>query len=315
MCYHKSLATKYDKLMEHYTASFKSIKAELELLKDQYATLKPRYDSTIAELQKAGLYDPSKTIGRQKKEAKDKLKELFSDRELDFIKMFDKAKTGFTEDGITRFHENGYDYLPTPIITTKKQDEFKLHYWGMVPFWVKNWADAKKQMANTLNCRDDEMYNKPSWRDAAKAGQRCLIPVTGFYEWRWLDEDGNNKIPYFIRASDQTISSLAGLYSSWKDPATNQYYSSYTVITTEANQLMAEIHNTKKRMPVIIPKEYEKDWLNPNLTEEDVKALCRPYANDKMKAHTVSKLISTQNVDTNVEDVLKVHAYEELNSK
>ena len=78
---------------------------------------------------------------------------------------------------------------------------------------------------------------------------------------------------------------------------------------------MSEIHNSKKRMPVIIPREYEKDWLNRNLTDDDVKAFCRPIDADLMTAHTVSKLITTKGADTNVEEVMKLHDYEKASSK
>jgi putative SOS response-associated peptidase YedK len=126
-----------------------------------------------------------------------------------------------------------------------------------------------------------------------------------------MDEKGKLKIPYFISLKDQELFSLAGLYSSWKNPGNDQYYYSYTVLTTVANPFMAEIHNSGERMPVIIPREYEKDWLNSNLTKEDVLAMCVPLDESKMKAHTVSKLLTKRGVETNVVEVQTAHDYEQ----
>jgi putative SOS response-associated peptidase YedK len=75
---------------------------------------------------------------------------------------------------------------------------------------------------------------------------------------------------------------------------------------------MSTIHNSKLRMPVILPREYEKDWLNPNLTKEDVLALCQPIADKLMGAHTISKRITSKKEETNVPEVLDVQDYEEL---
>lgn len=311
MCYHKSLAVKFDDLMNHYSASFDSITPDLEHLKAIYLELKPRYETELKKLQEEGLYDPIKTLGRQKK-ANDIMKQLFTLQELDFVKMYDKMKSGFSKDGITRYHETGYDYLPMPILINRDSNQFKLYNWGLIPWWVKGYSEAKIQMSKTLNCRSEEMFETHSWKEALKNGQRCLIPFTGFYEWQHLNK-GKTKIPYFITTSDQRISSFAGLFNSWKDPETESYYHTYTVITTVANKRMAEIHNSAQRMPVIISKEDEKEWLNPNLTKAQVLELCRPYNTNKMEAHTVSQLVGQQNVDTNVPEVLEDHKYEGLN--
>jgi putative SOS response-associated peptidase YedK len=215
----------------------------------------------------------------------------------------------------TRFHENGFDFLPTPIITAGRPNELQMFHWGLVPFWVKDLPSAQKLRVSTLNCISEEMFDKPAFRDAVKENKRCLIPCTGFMEWKWIDEKGKTKIPYYIQVAGQPLFSLAGLYSRWRNKETDQYYYSYTVLTTKANALMDEIHNSKHRMPVILPREFEKDWLNPNLSKDDVLALCQPFDHNRMKAHTISKLITTKGIDTNVAEVLSVHEYEKINSK
>jgi putative SOS response-associated peptidase YedK len=214
-----------------------------------------------------------------------------------------------------KFHENGFDFLPGPVVTAGKPSEIQMFNWGLVPFWVKDSAAATRLKVSTLNCISEEMFEKPSYRDAANEGKRCLIPCSGFFEWRWLDEKGKTKIPYYIRLKDQPIFSIAGLYSRWNNKETNATYYSYTVLTTRANGMMSTIHNSKQRMPVIIPREYERDWLNRNLTKDDVLALCQPVDDGLMTAHTISKRITSKKEETNVPEVLDVQDYEELNSK
>ena len=96
-----------------------------------------------------------------------------------------------------RFHENGFDFLPTPILTTGKPNELQMFHWGLVPFWVKDLASAQKLRISTLNCISEEMFEKPAFKDAVKEGKRCLIPCTGFMEWKWMDE----KKPHYADCS------------------------------------------------------------------------------------------------------------------
>jgi putative SOS response-associated peptidase YedK len=205
-----------------------------------------------------------------------------------------------------RYHENGFDHLASPVVMNEGFGNFS---WGLIPSWAKQ-QDAPLIRVKTLNCISEEMYDKPSYRDSINEGKRCLIPFSAFYEWKWLDAKGKEKIPHFIHVKDQKIFSVAGIYSSWKDPSADHYLYTYSVLTTKANKLMSEIHNSKKRMPVIIPREYEKDWLNPNLTKDDVLALCQPFDDSKLDAYTISKRITSKKEDTNVPAVMEKFDYE-----
>jgi len=84
----------------------------------------------------------------------------------------------------------------------------------------------------------------------------------GFYEWQWLDEKGKQKQKYELTLPDNELFAFAGLYSEWVDKSTGEIINSYTILTTEANELMSKIHNTKKRMPVILSADNEKNWLH-----------------------------------------------------
>jgi putative SOS response-associated peptidase YedK len=201
------------------------------------------------------------------------------------------------------YHENGFDFHASPVLID--QSRLGLFTWGLIPAYTKSAEDAKMIRTKTLNCISEEMFDKPSFRDVVKAGQRCLIPMTGFFEWKWQDLKGKEKTPYYIYLKKQRIFSVAGLYAIWHDRTTNIDHYTFTVLTTGANGLMSEIHNSKKRMPVILPKHYEKDWLNPSLTNDDVLALCKPYDDSVMAAHQISKLITSKKQDSNVPQVLE----------
>lgn len=201
-----------------------------------------------------------------------------------------------------RYHENGFDHGSSPVLVSPAS--VGLFTWGLIPWFTKTVAEANIIRNQTLNCISEEMFDKPSYRDSLKHGKRCLIPMTGFFEWKWQDSKGKEKTPYYIYLKDQSIFSVAGIYSTWEDKANGTIVYSYTLLTTKANKLMEEIHNSKKRMPVVLPLQYEKDWLNPTLTKDDVLALCQPLPEVRMDAHIISKLITSRKAPTNVPAVL-----------
>jgi len=97
---------------------------------------------------------------------------------------------------------------------------------------------------------------------------------------------------------------LAGLYTTWKNNAAQTTVNTVTILTTEANELMAEIHNAKKRMPVILPKHQVTNWLNSAIAPNIAQQICKPFDTNAMQAYEISKLISDRNQDTNVAEVL-----------
>ena len=150
---------------------------------------------------------------------------------------------------------NGFDHPFTPIITNELPEEIQLFQWGLLPHWAK---DPSIQN-NTLNAKIETIHEKPSFKSVIH--QRCLILADGFYEWKWLDSKGKQKEKYLITLENNEAFSLAGLWSQWTNPLTHKTVNSYTLLTTEANELMAEIHNSKKRMPIILTESSEKEWL------------------------------------------------------
>lgn len=171
------------------------------------------------------------------------------------------------EDLAPQFYINAFTHPKTPVITNIKRNLLQRYQWGLIPSWSKK-DEIKKY---TLNAKIETLNEKPSFRDSIQ--NRCLVISNGFYEWKWLDPKGKLKKKYFIKVKNQEVFVFAGIWSHWIHPETAELIKTYTILTTSANPLMAEIHNSKKRMPVIIhPKDYEK-WLDGMDIELDANEL------------------------------------------
>ncbi|HTV13977.1 MAG TPA: SOS response-associated peptidase [Acidobacteriaceae bacterium] len=157
--------------------------------------------------------------------------------------------------------------------------EFAQMRWGLIPFWSK---DAKVGYS-TINAKAETVATSPLYREALKR-RRCLVPADGFYEWQKID--AKTKQPYAIALTDGAPLAFAGLWERWVDKVTNQPLETYTIITTEPNELTSTIHN---RMPVILaPKDYER-WMAPADPAQLPVDLLRPYDADKMMTWKVGK--------------------------
>lgn len=160
------------------------------------------------------------------------------------------------EDKYVPANFNGFQFPKTPIITNMQKNEIQLYSWGLIPFWAKD--DTIKK--STLNARIETLNEKSSFRNILH--NRCLVIADGFYEWQWIDEKGKQKQKYELTLPDGELFAFGGLWSEWLDKSTGELVYTYTILTTVANKLMSRIHNTKKRMPIIISANNEQDWLS-----------------------------------------------------
>jgi putative SOS response-associated peptidase YedK len=148
-----------------------------------------------------------------------------------------------------------FDFPQLPVIGSANPSKLDFYRWGLIPEWSED--DTIKKY--TLNARIETLNTKASFREYTE--KRCLIPANGFYEWKWLDSKGKFKEKYEIGLKDESLFSFAGIWSLWKDPIQELEIHTFAVLTTQADSLMSEIHNTKKRMPVILTQENELLWL------------------------------------------------------
>jgi putative SOS response-associated peptidase YedK len=160
--------------------------------------------------------------------------------------------------------------------------------WGLIPHWAKD----DKFKFQTINARVEGMESKPVYRKPFRM-QRCLVPATGFYEW---DKTQTPSQPYYFTLKSGEMFAFAGLYDVWTDPKTNKEIQSYTIITTAANGVVGKIHH---RMPVILLREDEDEWLNPDIIEpERLLPLLKPYPDTEMIAYPVSTAVNRPNMDS-----------------
>lgn len=187
--------------------------------------------------------------------------------------------------------KSSYNIAPSQIVPviTQRGDEGRAlegFKWGLVPSWAKDPKIGYKM----INARAEGIETKPSFKNAL-VRRRCLVPVTGFYEWRKLD--AKNKQPYHIGLPDDGLFALAGLWEYWKSPE-GEPLKSFTIITTSANEQMQPLHD---RMPVVLEPEDEKEWLDPeNRDVTSLVELLRPYP-DELKLYPVSKAVNSPEFD------------------
>ena len=208
------------------------------------------------------------------------------------------------------YHISGFAFAPMPVITQQEPHKVQAYQWGLIPHWVKTTAEAQKLKAQTLNAKAETLFEKPAFRTYVMHN-RCLVLSDGFFEWM---EYKKKKYPHFVHLKNNELFAFAGLYSHWTDKETGELLHTFTIITTDANPLMARIHNTKQRMPVILPKEQWQHWLEPSLNKEQIESMLFPCDDKGMKAYSISKLITTRGAETNVPQIKEPYQYSELAS-
>jgi len=154
-------------------------------------------------------------------------------------------------------------------------------YWGLIPSWAKERAMG----ARMINARAETLAEKPAFRSAFCA-RRCLIVADGFYEWQKL---GTRKQPHFIGFKDGRPFAFAGLWERWRGEGSEEV-ESCTIVTTEANELLAPIHD---RMPVILDPADFASWTDPTQSDTDkLSALLKPYPPGLLQAYPVGLLVN-----------------------
>ena len=154
--------------------------------------------------------------------------------------------------------------------------------WGLVPSW---WSKPLKEMRMaTFNARAETVAEKPMFRDAFKK-RRCLIPASGYYEWQ---DTPSGKQPYYFTRRDGQVMTIAGLWSNWKDKTTGEDLKSCTMVITEPNKFVADVHD---RMPVILEARDFEQWERGD--GKDASALMRPAGEDMLQKWPVSKRVNS----------------------
>jgi putative SOS response-associated peptidase YedK len=173
-----------------------------------------------------------------------------------------------------------------PVIMAHSPRRMVLMRWGLIPHWAKDAKTAYKM----INARVETLTKRPAFRGLL-SHNRALVPASGFYEWQG---EGRDKTPYYIYPEDQQSIAFAGLYDTWTTPDGEDLYT-FTIITTDADPFMAKLHD---RMPVILGRELEDGWLDPELTQaKDVLDLLSRSTGLELDAYPVSRMVNRPNND------------------
>lgn len=203
------------------------------------------------------------------------------------------------------YYYHAFGLPEMPVVCSVSPGSIKLMKWGLIPSWTKTEEDAKVIRFKTFNARSESITRKPSF-SASFNNQRCIIPVKGYFEWQHI---GKEKIPWYIYHAENEILAFAGLYNRWTSNLTGEVLNTFSIITTDANSLTAEIHNSGKRMPAILDKYAESKWLNLSLGEKEILDLLKPAPESALKAHTVSPLINNKTAKKNTPEVIQPYLY------
>jgi putative SOS response-associated peptidase YedK len=167
------------------------------------------------------------------------------------------------------------------------QREIVLMRWGLIPCWSK---DAKIGYS-TINAKAETVATAPAFREAFKR-RRCLVPADAFYEWQKLDP--RHKQPFAIALASREPYGFAGVWERWKDPQTHEWLETFSIITTDPNQVVAPLHN---RMPVIIERKDYARWLGGDPAPPPI-GLLRPFPAEQMIAWKVDKAVGNVGNDS-----------------
>jgi putative SOS response-associated peptidase YedK len=186
--------------------------------------------------------------------------------------------------------------------------------WGLIPFWVKDRALANKLWNQTPNARSETIFEKPSFRVAARK-RRGIIVIDSFFEHHHY---GGKAYPFNVRYANGGAMVAAVLWEEWTDKSTGELVKTFSIVTTEGNEMMSVLHNSPKlagpRMPVFLEGEAITQWLDTPESDDShlmLLPLCKPLGEKELKAHSV-KPLRGKNALGNVPEALAEYVYPEL---
>lgn len=182
------------------------------------------------------------------------------------------------------------------VVVKKNQNQLKVMKWGLLP----HWSPEKTSSVKMINARSETIWQKSAFKHSI-AKKRCIIPASGFYEWKL---EKGVKIPYFFHLEDQEIMSFGGIYDVWYSDF-GYTISSFSIITTEANSVVSRIHN---RMPLILSQKNIEKWLDPTINVNMTNALMKPYEGH-LNHYTVSQYVN--NPKNKSKECIALHEYKD----
>lgn len=239
---------------------------------------------------------------------------------VEYIRLKHLEKALAQYDFLNKDLQIGFDYSENAVLKrmTEKEDfDIVKMEWGFLPkTWFgkpidtrakaerfrkgfPNLAGKMEPGITTLNAMAEEILLPGKIYREAALQRRCLILSTGFFEWRHVFRTNkktgaplknHDKYPHYISLKDKVYFYMAGIWQPWKDEETGEYVETFSIVTTAANRLMEQVHNSKKRMPTILNDDLAYEWLFSDLTEERISEIAKTqYPANKMQACTIAK--------------------------
>ncbi len=229
--------------------------------------------------------------------------------EIQFQSSFanERVKSNFDK---PHYHLNGFEHPNLPIITQERPDIILPAVWGIVPItenpdYLDLYFKKASKFGGGLNARSEKIDSHFLYKQLYKE-QRCLVIVTSFYE---PHKYKNSSYPYIIRRVDRKPFALAGLYTRFQNALVT-----CTILTKPAMPYLAEIHNVKKRQPVILTQENQNVWLDDSISEKDITTIITNNVDsNELQSYSVNKSLFSRTQDSNVPSILEHVAYPELN--
>ncbi len=189
--------------------------------------------------------------------------------------------------------QSGFSYQAWPVLYNETQENTTLlrpgtMHWELIPNWVRNQKelDDSRKKYTTLNIQSEGVLQNKVAQTLVHTN-RCLVLASHFFEWQ---EVNKMKFPHCIQIKDKSLFYMAGVWNNWTDYSSGETKNSFGILTTEANDFMAKIHNVKKRMPTILDDELAAAWVSENLNSNELQAIARTQIDSNlMQAHTVAK--------------------------
>ncbi|MBI4540202.1 MAG: SOS response-associated peptidase [Gemmatimonadetes bacterium] len=187
-------------------------------------------------------------------------------------------------------HKPRYNIAPTqeaPVLAAKDGQRYIVGFrWGLIPYWARDPAIGNRM----INARAETAARRPAFRRAFER-RRCVVLADGFYEWT---KESGGKWPMLVRLKAGGLFGIAGLWDRWRPPGGGQPFRTFTILTTDANDLLRPIHD---RMPAVLPPEACDRWLDPRADPASLLELLRPHASQELDVYRVSRLVNSPEND------------------
>lgn len=222
------------------------------------------------------------------------------------VKLVDDSMRDYFD--TPRYHMNGFSHPNMLVIPQERSDVLAPGIWGIVPNnktkeEIKPYFKEAVKYGGGLNGRSEKVFQHFIYRTSIMKN-RCIIPVSGFYEPH--DHKGD-KFPFYFKDKDDMPLALAGVYT------VIDTFITFTILTKDASPLFAKIHNKKNRQPVLLNQDNAHNWLSTDLNESDIREILNTsYPEESLDAYPVSRDLFSPKKESNIASIIDMVTYEEL---